>query len=44
MNKAEVSQTREGLNVNWISIRTGLSMKRYSHPKRNQVEQSVKQE
>ena len=44
MNKAEDSQTREGLNVNWISIRTGLSVKRYSHLKRNQEEQSVKQE
>jgi hypothetical protein len=37
MNKAEVSQNDEGLNVNWFTIRTGLSVKRYSHPKRGQV-------
>jgi len=42
MNEAEVSQAREGLNVKWFTIQTGLSVKRYSHPKREQAQKSVK--
>lgn len=42
MNKSEVSQTKEGLNVNWFSIWTGISVKRYSYPKRKQVKQNEK--
>jgi retron-type reverse transcriptase len=37
MNKSEVSQTKEGLNVKWFIIENGLAVKRNSHLKREQV-------
>ena len=37
MNKSEVSQTKEGLNVKWFTIENGLAVKRNSHLQRLQV-------